>query len=170
MRSHLRLNSSRLSYRTFVCEQPSLSGFMIPTWFLSMWISNSATAAMMVTIAQAVINQLQLSETQIVSTLDENTGHSAEHGKVEAGEFNDGISLDVISRNSGTVLTHAANHREFETPESLTDAQEKSVAADKWEEMGKGLLMCVAYSASIGGIATITGTAPNLIFNENLQR
>ena len=31
---------------------------MIPTWFLSMWISNTATTAMMIVIVQAVINQL----------------------------------------------------------------------------------------------------------------
>ena len=38
---------------------------MIPSWFLSMWISNSATAAMMVTIALAVISQLEESEKQL---------------------------------------------------------------------------------------------------------
>ena len=32
---------------------------MIPTWFLSMWISNTATTAMMIAIVQAVINQLK---------------------------------------------------------------------------------------------------------------
>ena len=32
-------------------------GFMLPTWFLSMWISNTATTAMMFPVATAVLDQ-----------------------------------------------------------------------------------------------------------------
>ena len=35
-------------------------GIMLPTWLLSMWISNTATAAMMLPIAEAVIEQLDI--------------------------------------------------------------------------------------------------------------
>ena len=35
---------------------------MIPTWFLSMWISNTATTAMMIAIVQAVINQQEMGD------------------------------------------------------------------------------------------------------------
>uniref|UniRef100_A0A3Q3FL37 Solute carrier family 13 member 5-like n=1 Tax=Labrus bergylta TaxID=56723 RepID=A0A3Q3FL37_9LABR len=81
-------------------------GFMGVTAFLSMWISNTATTAMMVPIVQAVLDQL--------------------NGKVE--------------------------------PEPSSTGQR-----DERKTMSKGLLLCVCYAASIGGIATLTGTGPNLV-------
>jgi len=74
-------------------------GFMVATAFLSMWISNTATAMLMTPVALAVILNLE-----------------AEHGE--------------------------SNTRPF----SL------------------GILISIAYSASIGGMATLIGTPPNLSF------
>jgi sodium-dependent dicarboxylate transporter 2/3/5 len=37
-------------------------GLMTPTWFLSMWISNTATCAMMIPIANAILMQLKDTE------------------------------------------------------------------------------------------------------------
>ncbi len=81
-----------------------LLGFMIATAFLSMWISNTATAMMMVPILLSIIAKLE------------------EH-----------ISEKDLSRYS------------------------------------VGLLLGVAYSASIGGIATLVGTPPNLSFARIFQ-
>jgi len=78
-------------------------GFMVATWFLSMWMSNTATTMMMVPMALAIILQF----------------------KEQFGAEN--------------VSTYAV-----------------------------GLLLAVAYSASIGGIATIIGTPPNLSFRRIL--
>ena len=33
-------------------------GVMIPTWFLSMWMSNTATALLMVTIIEALLDRI----------------------------------------------------------------------------------------------------------------
>lgn len=75
-------------------------GFMLATAFLSMWISNTATAVMMLPIGIAIITQLK--------------------------------------DNPNTV-------------------------ANETDVFGKALMLAIAYSASIGGIATLIGTPPNLI-------
>jgi len=72
-------------------------GFMVATAFLSMWISNTASAIMMLPIAMAVIPKFR--------------------GEADAAG----------------------------------------------SEFGKALMLGIAYSASIGGVATLIGTPPNLI-------
>jgi len=80
-------------------------GFMIATGFISMWISNTATAMMMLPIAISVINLL----------------------KTEKGN----------------------------TPETETKGE---------RNFGIGLMLIIAYAANIGGIGTIIGTPPNVVF------
>lgn len=87
-----------------------LLGFMVSTAFLSMWVSNTATAMMMVPVAIAVGGALAV-------RLDEGTA--------------DAPAVDT----------------ERSTPYMVA------------------LLLGVAYSASIGGIATLVGTPPNLSFS-----
>ncbi|WP_225230362.1 SLC13 family permease [Cytobacillus stercorigallinarum] len=76
-------------------------GFMVATGFLSMWISNTATAMMMMPIAIAVITHV-----------------------------NDSMKSERESAN----------------------------------RFGKSLMLGVAYAASIGGLGTLIGTPPNMIF------
>jgi len=80
-------------------------GFMIATAFLSMWISNTATAMMMLPIALSVIH----------------------------------------------LLNKKAGLRPDELPK-----RERNFAL--------GLLLMVGYAATLGGLATIIGTPPNVVF------
>jgi len=75
-------------------------GFMIATAFLSMWISNTATAVMMLPIGMAIVAQLR--------------------------------DNPATSENENLIF-------------------------------GRALMLAIAYSASIGGMATLIGTPPNLV-------
>jgi len=81
-------------------------GFMVATAFLSMWISNTATAVMMLPIGIAIIKQMK--------------------------------DLQSTPENENLIF-------------------------------GKALLLSIAFSASIGGVATLIGTPPNLVFAGIIQ-
>ena len=56
----IKSKNNQLKIFTLFSSFRIMIGFMIPTAFLSMWISNAATAAMMLPIMEAVLEQLKL--------------------------------------------------------------------------------------------------------------
>ncbi|XP_050409832.1 Na(+)/citrate cotransporter [Patella vulgata] len=105
-------------------------GFMVPTWFMSMWMSNTATTAMMLPIVQAVLQELD----------------PAQH-KIKGEEEHDLIDNNLSKRGSSIL----SKRHPFKTEE------------DNYKKLCKGMCICVAYAANIGGSGSLSGTSPNLI-------
>ncbi|CAG2227901.1 SLC13A2_3_5 [Mytilus edulis] len=130
-------------------------GLMLPTWFLSMWISNTATTAMMIPIANAILVQLKEAKEEA-----ETNGHVAnDTGKVRlddvALKVNDNEKI-MEQQNNGDV-----NKEEYEKKNYIPETSKKD--SQEYKRICKMLSICIAHTANVGGIASLTGTNPNVI-------
>ncbi|XP_008588171.1 PREDICTED: solute carrier family 13 member 5 isoform X4 [Galeopterus variegatus] len=128
----------RIALRTllWVGAKPAqlMLGFMGVTAFLSMWISNTATTAMMVPIVEAVLQQMGATSTA-----------------TEAGLG----ALELVDKGKAGELP--GNQVIFEGP-AMAQREDSNR-----KRMCKAMTLCVCYAASIGGTATLTGTGPNVV-------
>ncbi|XP_034298998.2 solute carrier family 13 member 2 [Magallana gigas] len=138
-------------------------GFMLITCFLSMWVSNTATTAMMIPIAQAVI--VQLMETK--------HKHLKEDKDVEEAVTETLLTKDIL-KNGGSVENddvtqlngsnidkmEVFEHSEKTETEYSFDFESLDPASKRF---CKAFCLCICYASNCGGIGTLTGTGPNLV-------
>nr|XP_045015907.1 solute carrier family 13 member 1 [Jaculus jaculus] len=143
-------------------------GFMSSTAFLSMWLSNTSTAAMVMPIVEAVAQQIINAEAEAEATQMTYLNESAIHG-LEADETAIGPETNEKTEKMKPIPGNDA----VETSSKM-DTEKNSVTGTKYRTVKDHMmckLMClsVAYSSTIGGLTTITGTSTNLIFNEHFN-
>uniref|UniRef100_A0A8C9RDD3 Solute carrier family 13 member 4 n=1 Tax=Scleropages formosus TaxID=113540 RepID=A0A8C9RDD3_SCLFO len=127
-------------------------GFMCCTVFLSMWLSNTSTTAMVMPIAEAVLQQL-------IST-----------GVADAQEDYDNI--ESPEEDSGSVTSPCRAQPTAVTipePEKPLDRKDSPYPTKRDHMICKCLSLSITYAATIGGLITITGTSTNLIFAEHFN-
>lgn len=144
-----------------------LMGFMAVSAFLSMWISNTATSAMMLPIANAVLQQLKDTEVKAEARECHGTAADNEAFELDMTETQEETKVEKQPENKNE---KKENYEEEQShPDSLTEERRKAIDA-KYEHLTKGMMLSVCYSCSIGGTATLTGTTPNIILQGQMNK
>ncbi|XP_066489759.1 solute carrier family 13 member 1 [Tiliqua scincoides] len=152
-------------------------GFMISCAFLSMWLSNTSTAAMVMPIVEAVAQQIISAEAEVdaieVTCASGATNHALELDEnINECETNEGKGETKQANGycNGTAPTaHTVCKIEKEMEKLQAWQVGRKYRTHKDQMMCKVMCLCIAYSSTIGGLTTITGTSTNLIFAEQFN-
>ncbi|KAH0619129.1 hypothetical protein JD844_018819 [Phrynosoma platyrhinos] len=124
-----------------------------------MWLSNTASTAMMLPIAMAVLKSLfgEKETSQELKREKEENQAPVHQNKLQLVP----TEMQLLA-NAEKDLTQ---EKEVTIEISSDVKKEEEYKTNVW----KGFLISIPYSASIGGTATLTGTAPNLILSGQLK-
>ncbi|KFO32418.1 Solute carrier family 13 member 3 [Fukomys damarensis] len=136
-------------------------GMMVTTSFMSMWLSNTASTAMMLPIASAILKNLF---GQKEARKDLSRDREDNRGAVRGNGLH---TVPAETQFLASAHPEGSHSEEVEAPlDLLADSKKEE---EYHRNIWKGFLISIPYSASIGGTATLTGTAPNLILLGQLK-
>uniref|UniRef100_A0A8D3AN35 Solute carrier family 13 member 4 n=1 Tax=Scophthalmus maximus TaxID=52904 RepID=A0A8D3AN35_SCOMX len=157
-------------------------GFMCCTVFLSMWLSNTSTTAMVMPIAEAVLQQLICTglaenheDSETAESPEDDSGTSGRPGKYIQNVF---VAMPTPTLTIHRVhCTQSENYDVFRKQAAIEIPHGKRVRARRDSQyptkrdhmICKCLTLSITYAATIGGLITITGTSTNLIFAEQFN-
>ena len=125
-----------------------VAGFMIASGFMSMWVSNTATAVMMLPVGLSVLH--------LVSKL---TGKDNELKQVDVNQM-DEISRQGTQGGFASAIIHKGK-------DVVSQIKDKTAAYTS--NFGIALMLGIAYAASIGSLGTIIGTPPNALLVAHMK-
>ncbi|XP_042889595.1 solute carrier family 13 member 5-like isoform X5 [Penaeus japonicus] len=134
-----------------------MAGFMLTTMFLSMWISNTASTAMMVPIVDAILVEL----------------YSSRETDGERGEPKSDLSVSPQHQSQMELVTtngKSGQNQEVSLvcPDGEEGKEDQGNAKNK-QNMRLMIYFSIMYAADIGGTGVITGTGPNMVLKAVLQ-
>uniref|UniRef100_A0A8B9EF21 Solute carrier family 13 member 1 n=1 Tax=Anser cygnoides TaxID=8845 RepID=A0A8B9EF21_ANSCY len=131
-------------------------GFMVSCSFLSMWLSNTSAAAMVMPIVEAVAQQIAAAEAE------------ADALEMSYSNGSTNLALELDGRHTNTAGEEKTRGWLVQ-PSKMKSEKKYDYREDKYSGIFKVMCLCIAYSATIGGLTTITGTSTNLIFAEHFN-
>ncbi|KAH6934521.1 hypothetical protein HPB50_024747 [Hyalomma asiaticum] len=146
----------RIALRVMLCVGTNprwiMLGFMLTTMFMSTWICNTATTAMMMPIVDAVLAEVIDAEYDPLMLAEVGGACDTEKGGHKS------INRSISTESSGKKEKCLA-------PVSRScSVRSEDVAKQKAQRtLSKSLYLSVAFAANIGGTATLTSAGPNLI-------
>uniref|UniRef100_W5K2D0 Solute carrier family 13 member 4 n=1 Tax=Astyanax mexicanus TaxID=7994 RepID=W5K2D0_ASTMX len=158
-------------------------GFMCCTVFLSMWLSNTSTTAMVMPIAEAVLQQLIYTgiadshdDSDTVETQEDESGNKVMHKNITHLLLK---YINIIKNTCRLVLTFIISCTgtllQMLTPIDMPVPKKPKIRRDSLYPTKRDHMICkclslsITYAATIGGLITITGTSTNLIFAEQFN-
>lgn len=146
----------RIALRVMLCVGTNprwiMLGFMLTTMFMSTWICNTATTAMMMPIVDAVLAEVIDAEYDPLMLAE--VGGACDTEKGGQKSLNRSTSTESSGKKEKSVLPVSRS----------CSVRSEDIAKQKAQRtLSKSLYLSVAFAANIGGTATLTSAGPNLI-------
>uniref|UniRef100_F6VSV8 Uncharacterized protein n=2 Tax=Ciona intestinalis TaxID=7719 RepID=F6VSV8_CIOIN len=143
--------------------QSLFAGFMVASFFISMWISNTATVAMILPVVNALMGELEESKISMLRKKRANeTVEAPGTNQSISGYENPALNTDDLESRSNNGESQQASSVVVTQVNIRFDAEEEA-NTKRMKLLRNGVTVCVTFAATIGGLCTIIGTPSNSV-------